>query len=232
MDEVDEDLAKAVLVSADRRDLAVDLDDEVDALALGEHAQTLGRGLRDLVEIHVVDERHGATLLDPREVEDLVDHLHEMPGLHADLADAVLHPRRHVRLLGVLRERLGKQAHRRERCPQLVRQVFGEFRADPLEPAQLRDVLHHDPGTAIPRAARADHVRRPIGRAQRHLGACEPAFRRDPRHLVDPPVHERFDCRLSDERSRSAFEVLVRETVRKCDSRVVIEAHERHAGEV
>ena len=101
-----------------------------------------------------------------------------------------------------------------------------------LESPQLRDILHDDPRAAVARGARADHVRRSIGRAQRHLGAREPALGRDPCHLVDAPVHERLDRGLSDERPRCTFEVLVRETVRERDPRVVIEADERHAREV
>ena len=55
--------------------------------------------------------------------------------------------------VGLADERLGQQADGRQRRPQLVRQVVDELGPDPLEAAQLGDVLHDQPDAAVPATA-------------------------------------------------------------------------------
>ena len=56
VDEVDEDLAEARLVAADRRHVGLRRDDERDALAVGEQPEPLGRALGERAEVDVVSE--------------------------------------------------------------------------------------------------------------------------------------------------------------------------------
>ena len=74
-----------------------------------------------------------------------------------------------ARRLGVAGQRLGEQADRRERRPQLVRQVVDELGPDLLEAAQLRHVLEDDPDAADRRAPGADDEDRPVRAAQPEL---------------------------------------------------------------
>ena len=78
MEQVDEDLAEPLLVAADRRDRRRHVDHEGDALAVGEQPQPLGRFGRDLAEVEQVEDAERAAALDPRQVEQLVDHLDEV----------------------------------------------------------------------------------------------------------------------------------------------------------
>ena len=124
-------------------------------------------------EVDAVDELERAAALDARQVEQLVDHLDEVAGLDLDLADPVAHPIGIAifELAGLARQRLGQQADRRERRPELVRQVVDELRPDPLEPAQLGDVLEEQPRAARRRAStREDDQGRPVGARGLDLG--------------------------------------------------------------
>ena len=123
---------------------------ELDALALGEQPQPLDGGDGETSEIDLVEHHQRTARLDPRQVEQLLDHLDEVIGLDLDLADPVAHPRRDglAGPVGLADERLGQQAHRGQRRPQLVRQVVDELGPDALQPAQLGDVLEHEPDPA------------------------------------------------------------------------------------
>ena len=149
MDEVHHHLPEPSFVAADRRHVRRDVDHEPEPLPLGEDPQPLGAVRRDPSQVDVVEQDEGPTALDPGEVEQLVDHLDEVPGLDLDLHHPLAHLRRHgvPRELGVPGERLREQAHRRQRSPQLVRQVVDELGPDLLEAAELRDVLENDPET-------------------------------------------------------------------------------------
>ena len=183
VEQVDEDLAEAVAVAADRRDRLGDIDAEGHALAIGEQAQALGRVDRDPADVEQVDDAEGAAALDPRQVEQLVDHLDEVAGLDLDLVDPVAHPGRDgvAGRLGLAGQRLGQQADRRQRRPQLVRQVVDELGADLLEPAQLGDVLDDEPQAARRHApgpdARAAGRPRPRPRSPRSPSPTSSAVR-------------------------------------------------------
>ena len=141
MDEVDDDLAEPRLVAADRRQVVRDVDDEAQALALGEEPEPLGGLARRPAQVDVVEQDERAAALDPGEVEQLVDHLDEVAGLDLDLARSGRASSAGTAVaggLGVAGQRLGEQADRRERRPQLVRQVVDELGPDLLEAAQLR----------------------------------------------------------------------------------------------
>ena len=120
MHEVHEDLADAILVRPDAWQIGLDLDVQRDALALREQPQPLGRAGGEPAQVDILGHRERCAGLDPRQVEQLVDHLHEMAHLDLDLADPVAHLRRHVGGLGLPGERLREQAHGRQRRPKLV----------------------------------------------------------------------------------------------------------------
>ena len=107
-------------------------------------------------EVDVVAEHELAAALDPREIEQLADHLDEMPGLDLDLEDPLPHPRRHVGALRVAGERLGEEADGAERRAELVAEVVDELRPDLLESAQLGDVLEHHEAAVVVRSVDAD----------------------------------------------------------------------------
>ena len=117
------------------------------SLAFCEEAEPLGGLGDDSAQVDVVEEDQRAAALDPGEVEQLVDHLDEVAGLDLDLRDPVAHLGRHCVPggLAVAGQRLRQQADRRERRPQLVREVVDELRPDLLEAPQLRDVFEDDP---------------------------------------------------------------------------------------
>ena len=156
MDEVDDDLAEPVRVAADRRERLGDLDPEGDALPIGEQSQALGRIGCDPTDVDDVDGAERPAALDPRQVEQLVDHLHEVAGLDLDLVDPVAHPGGHgiAGRLGLPGQRLGEQADGGQRRPELVREVVDELGPDLLEPAQLGDVLQDQPRPVGERRAR------------------------------------------------------------------------------
>ena len=148
-----------------------------------------------------------AAALDPRQVEELVDHLDEVARLDLDLADPVAHPRRD-RLaggVGLAGERLGEQADGRERGAQLVRQVVDELGPDALEPAQLGDVLQDQPAaTGGARRARTRSVG-PSASARVSSPDAAPvslAVRATPRSGVDERLDrapaDRASCRARD----------------------------------
>ena len=93
MDEVDDDLADPRLVAAERRQAVRDVDDEPEALALREEPEALDGFADDAPEVDVVEQDERPATLDPGEIEQLVDHLDEMPGLDLDLGDPVAHLR-------------------------------------------------------------------------------------------------------------------------------------------
>ena len=82
-----------------------------------------------------------AAALDAGEVQQLVDHLDEVAGLHLDPGDAVPHPGRDVVGLRLAGQRLRQEADRGQRRAELVAQVVDERGPDVLEAAELGDVL-------------------------------------------------------------------------------------------
>ena len=112
-------------------------------------------------------------------------------------------------------ERLGQQADRRERRPQLVRQVVDELGPDLLEPAQLGDVLEDEPdvpagraGARGPRAAGRRRRRRPPRRSPTRSSSAATGDR------LDLGVEERLDQRPADERAGRTAEERVGGRVR------------------
>jgi len=161
VDEVHDDLAEALGIATDRREVRSDLDDEPQALTVGEQAQTLDRVHGDPPEIDVVQEEERAAALDPGEVEELVHHLDRCRSSTSILPDP-------VRASGAERRRprpriacqcLREETHRRERRAQLVGKVVDELAPDLLEAAELRHVSRTDPDAADGRAAGADDQR-------------------------------------------------------------------------
>ena len=199
VDEVDEDLAEARLVGADRREPGRDVDHQRDRVALGEQPQPLDGALREPAEIDVVRQRQLAAALDPGEVEELADHLDEVPGLDLDLRDPLAHPRRHVARGGLARQRLGEQAHRRQRRPELVAQVVDELGPDLLEAAQLRGVLEDDEDGRWIGAMRAHHEDPRLAVADPELAAGRAADRDAVDQLLRLRVEERLHDRAADE---------------------------------
>ena len=95
-----------------------------------------------------------------------------MARLHLDLVDPIAHPGGDLlaRGFGLPNEGLSQQADIRQGRPQLVRQVVHELAPDPLQPAQLGDVLQGQPGDlAVRRSASPDDERQSLGRAQGQL---------------------------------------------------------------
>ena len=167
------------------------------------------------------------TALDPRQVEQLVDHLDEVARLDVDLADPVAH------LGGTRRRRapprgqgLGQQAHRRERRPQLVRQVVDELRPDPLEPAQLGDVIEHEPEAATMGSAGADSEGRPVGIDATDLAAGRAVRERRLCHRLHRRIEERLHDRSTHERPRRPAQERVGGRVCRDDTKAAIHAHD------
>ena len=138
-----------------------DIDGDGDALALGEQPQPLRRASASRPRSTSSSSRSWRAALDPREVQQLVDHLDEVARLHLDLRDPLAHPLRDVGALGVAGERLGEQADGRQRRPQLVAQVVDELGPDLLEAAELGDVLEDDDQTRPPAVASRSHEEQP-----------------------------------------------------------------------
>ena len=165
VEEVDEDLPDPLLVAVDARGRCSAR--RPAASTPWRSANSRSRSIefgRDPAEVEQVEDAERAAALDPRQVEQLVDHLDEVAGLDLDLADPVAHPRRDrvAGRVGLAGQRLGQQADGRQRRPQLVRQVVDELGADLLEPAQLRDVLDDEPQAAGRGAPRAEDEPRPV----------------------------------------------------------------------
>ena len=217
VEQVDEHLPKACLVAPSAWQPLRDVDAQRHALPLGKEAQPFGRGRCQPSEIEIVDEREACAALDPREIHDLADHLDEVAGLDLDLGDPVAHLRGD-RLAGrvcVAAEGLGQQPDRRQRRPQLVRQVVDELGPDLLKPAELADVREHEPYAARGRTPGADEQRRTVGAAQADLAGgvalleCRPGERLDLRieeHLQEVQAQQR-PWRPIDERVRRTVRV-------------------------
>ena len=146
MQQVDQDLAQSLGVAADGREVRGDVHAEGHALAVGEEAKAFRRLGRQPAQIHVLERAEAAAALDPRQVQQFADHLDEVAGLHLDLADPVAHLGRQgvTDRVGLAGQGLGQEADRRERRPQLVREVVDELRPDALQPAQLGGVRQHE----------------------------------------------------------------------------------------
>ena len=210
-------------VAADRRDGLGD----VDAAGRRPGARRTGAGARSTRSATRPMSSRSTTpsvaaALDPRQVEQLADHLDEVAGLDLDLVDPVAHPRRDgvAGRLGLAGQRLGQQAHRRQRRPQLVRQVVDELGPDLLEPAQLGDVLEDEPQAArrrraAPRttsvgpsapadrdlAGRRARPRAPSGRAPRPAGRGTPRSGSARRALPGGTLEERVGGGVGGRRS-------------------------------
>ena len=178
------------------------IDHEGDPLAIGEQPQPLDRFGRDLSEVEQVEDAERAAALDPRQVEQLVDHLDEVARLDLDLADPIAHPGRDAVAggLGFAVQRLGEKADRGQRGPQLVRQVVDELRPDLLEPAQLGDVLHHDPQPAARCAPGTQHELRSVGPGDGDLAGRGPDLEGRVGDGLDLGVDEGLDERPAEER--------------------------------
>src|SRR3954470_5280145 len=150
VEEVDDDLPEAVLVAPDVPEVVFDLDVEDDSLAFCEQPQALGRVDRDPADIDEVDDTERRATLDAGKVEKLRDHLDEVARLDLDLADPIAHAGRHgiTRRLSLPGQRLGQQADRGQRRPQLVGEVVDELGADLLEATQLGDIFDDHPQPA------------------------------------------------------------------------------------
>ena len=95
MEEVDEDLPEPLLVAPDGGDRAGhDRPAGVTPWRSANSRSRSDRFGRDLAEVEQVEDAERAAALDPRQVEQLVDHLDEVAGLDLDLADPVAHPGR------------------------------------------------------------------------------------------------------------------------------------------
>ncbi len=108
VDEVDDHLAEPLGVPTKMREVGRDVRDQGHAVPLGEQAQPVRGCRRERADVDVVLEAQLGAALDARQVQHLVDHLGEVPGLLLDPDDPVLHPGRQVGGL-----RLAAQASRR-----------------------------------------------------------------------------------------------------------------------
>ena len=151
--------------------VGLDLDLEADPLAFGEGPQALDRFGRHAP--HVRRRRGGAARppLSIRARSSSSDTIWAMlPVSTSSLAirSRIFGAARRRRpRVGVAGERLGQEADRRDRRSQLVRQVVDELGPDPLQPAELGDVLEDEPDAEDRRAAGADHEGRPVRLAER-----------------------------------------------------------------
>ena len=168
------------------------------------------------------------------EIEELIHHLDEMTRLDLDLADPVAHLRRHA-LAGRLRvpgERLGQEADRRERRPQLMGQVVDELPPDLLQPAELRHVLEDDPHPADRGAAGADDEDRALGAAQPELAGRPAGLASAVDQLLDARVDERLQRRSAAEAPGRPTEQDVGGGVRQLDGSVVVQPDDADSHEV
>ena len=176
------------------------------ALALGVDAQPGDRLVDDARQVNVVVAHRRVALLDLGQVEQLVDHLHEMARLDIDLGDRLAHARRQLRALCLEHQRLGQQAHRAQRRAQLVRQVAHELGPDAAQPDQLRNISQGEPDAAV---IGLPHVQRKgFGRlAGKHVlarrVAVAPCLGGE---LLDAVIQERLEHALADEATRPPAE--------------------------
>ncbi len=201
VEQVQERLPEALAVAAHEGHRLRGLDLQGHALALGEETEPVGRGGREAPEVDVVEGHRRDPGLDPREVQELVDHLDEVPGLDLDLRHALRGLRR--QRVGVGRQRLREEADRRERRPQLVAQVVDELGANPLEAAQLGDVLQDQPGIAAGRPPGAGEERRALLQAHGQLADGGARLERGAGDLLDVVVGERLEDAPADHRPRA-----------------------------
>ena len=195
--------------------------------------QPLERGRRDPREVDVVEQDRPDAGLDPGQVQQFVDHLDQVPGLHLDLGDPVAHLGRdgvtgRIRLTG---QRLGEQAHGRERRPQLVGQVLDELGADLLEATQLGDVLEHQPQAADRRPPRAHDEDRAVG-SKPDLTGSRTGLMGALDDRLDPGVEEGAGQAQATERARRAVQERVRRRVGQLDATVVGEPHDADPDEL
>ena len=185
-------------------------------------------------EVDVVEQDQRPAALDPRQVEQLVDHLDEVVRLDLDLADPVAHPGRDrlARRVGLADEGLGQQADRGQRGPQLVRQVVDELGPDPLQAAQLGDVLHDQPDAPDRRSAGPDDQGRSVIPAEGQLAARGAGLAGRLGHAFDRRVDERLDGAPTDERAGGPPEELVGGRVGDVDQELVVEPDDAHPDDV
>ena len=225
VEEVDEDLGEPRLVAADRRQLAGDVDPQRDALPVGEESQALGRFGRDLAHVDEVDRPDRPAALDPRQVQQLADHLDQVAGLDLDLADPIAHLGRNGAAggLGLAGQRLGQQADRRERRPQLMGQVVDELRPDLLEATQLGDVLQDQPRAAGRRSLRPNEQPAAVGLGSADLSGRRTLVDRAADDRLDLGVEEGLDHGPPDQRALRPLEERVRRAVRPDDAESAID---------
>ena len=150
------------------------------------------------------------------------------PGLDFDLADAVAHLgwQHDVRALRLARQRLGKEAHGRERCPELVREVVDEFGPDPLQPAELGDIVDDQPQAAAC-ARRASTVSiGPSASARRTSVRAVPLARAACAIDSTDASRNASITRSTHERARRPAEERVGGRVRRDDAQAAIHAHD------
>ena len=231
VDEVDDDLAQARLVAADLGDPGLHRHGQRHALALGEQPQAFHGAFRQAADVHAVRHVELAPALDAGEVQELVDHLDQVAGLDLDLGDAVAHPGRDVVRLGLARQRLGEEADRGQRRPELVAQVVDERGADALEAAELGHVLqdHQQTATVEARGAQGDDTLVRLG--QRELGHRRPAGGDACEEGLDPGVQEGLHDGPADESAGADPEELVGTGVRAHDA-TVHESKDAHGKQV
>ena len=142
-----------------------------------------------------------------------------MAGLDLDLADPVAHPGgdRVAGRVGLPRQRLGQEADRRQRRPQLVRQVVDELGSDLLEATQLGDVLEDDPEHSARGAPGMKHEPWPVRRGDGHLAGRRTTLKRGAGDRLYLRVEEGLDERAADERPRCHTKERVRRAVRRVD---------------
>lgn len=119
MDEVDQDLAKALLGTHHCGRVGGPRDDQPDRLALGVQAQPVGRVAGQSGKVNALEQEKWAARFDPGQVEQLAGHLDEVVRLDFDLADPIAHSSGDLVTgrFGLPNERLGQQADIRERRP-------------------------------------------------------------------------------------------------------------------
>lgn len=98
------------------------------------------QGLADgLADVHLVQMERRGSRVKPRHLHQVLHHPRELPGLLADQPDRGGGVG--VEGVGVLVEHIGDRGHRRQRCPQLVRDIGREPPGVGLQAAQLGHAL-------------------------------------------------------------------------------------------
>ncbi len=223
VEQVDQDLSEPVLVPVDCRQWRAHVGRQGHPLALGEQAQPPDGRRGQRTEVDRLERSQRSPTLDAGQVEQLADHLDEMPGLDLDVVDPFAHPPRDgiTRRLRFASERLGQQADGGERGAELVRQVVDELGPDLLEAPQLRDVLEHEPDGPRRHPASADRQLRTVGAGDGHLAGGGARRTRPDRDGLDPGVEEDLDQRPADQRARGTVEEDVGGRVRLGDAQAI-----------